>query len=162
MVDETELVLRERRGAIEVLTLNRPDKRNALNAALREAIITALEASAADVGVRAIVLTGAGDKAFVAGADVTEFAGRDVAAQAATMLGRRVYDVVAAVERPVIAAINGACLGGGLETALACRYRICTDHPKTTFSVPEVQLGLIPGMGGTQRSRRICRFSALL
>ena len=88
MVDETELVLRERRGAIEVLTLNRPDKRNALNSPLRDALIAALEEIAADAAVRAIVLTGAGDKAFVAGADVTEFAGRDVAAQAATMLGQ--------------------------------------------------------------------------
>ena len=84
MVDDA-LVLRERRGAVEILTLNRPDKRNALNTALRTALIAALDELAGDVGVRVIVLTGAGDRAFVAGADVTEFTGRDVAAQAATM-----------------------------------------------------------------------------
>jgi enoyl-CoA hydratase len=160
VVEETALVLRERRGAVEILTLNRPDKRNALNAALREAIIAALEAIAADAEVRAIVLTGAGHKAFVAGADVTEFAGRDVAAQAATMRGRRVYDVVAAVERPVIAAVNGACLGGGLELALACDIRIASEAAR--FGQPEVNLGLIPGGGATQRLPRIVGTGAAL
>lgn len=160
MVEATELVLRERRGPVEILTLNRPDKRNALNAGLREALITALEEITADAGVRAIVLTGAGDKAFVAGADVTDFAGRDVAAQAATMRGRRVYDVVAAVERPVIAAVNGACLGGGLELALACDIRIASETAR--FGQPEVNLGLIPGGGATQRLPRIVGMGAAL
>jgi enoyl-CoA hydratase len=160
VVDADELVLRERRGAVEILTLNRPDKRNALNAALREALIAALEEIATDASVRAIVLTGAGDKAFVAGADVTEFAGRDVAAQAATMLGRRVYDAVAAVERPVIAAINGACLGGGLELALACDIRVASETAR--FGQPEVNLGLIPGGGATQRLPRIVGMGAAL
>ena len=154
------LVLRERRGPVEVLTLNRPDKRNALNTGLRQALVSALEEIAADASVRCVVLTGAGDKAFVAGADVTEFAGRDVAAQAATMLGRRVYDVVAALERPVVAAINGVCLGGGLELALACDIRVASTTAR--FGQPEVNLGLIPGGGATQRLPRVVGMGAAL
>lgn len=157
---ESSLVLRERRGPVEVLTLNRPDKRNALNTGLRQALVSALEEIAADASVRCIVLTGAGDKAFVAGADVTEFAGRDVAAQAATMLGRRVYDVVAALERPVVAAINGVCLGGGLELALACDIRVASSTAR--FGQPEVNLGLIPGGGATQRLPRVIGMGAAL
>lgn len=157
---ESSLVLRERRGPVEVLTLNRPDKRNALNTGLRQALIIALEEIAADASVRCIVLTGAGDKAFVAGADVTEFAGRDVAAQAATMLGRRVYDVIAALERPVVAAINGVCLGGGLELALACDIRVASSTAR--FGQPEVNLGLIPGGGATQRLPRVVGMGAAL
>ena len=155
-----DLVLRERQGAVEVLTLNRPEKRNALNTALREALIGALDEIAADPGVRVVVLTGAGDRAFVAGADVTEFADRDVAAQAATMQGRRVYDVVAALERPVVAAINGVCLGGGLELALACDIRIASSAAR--FGQPEVNLGLIPGGGATQRLPRVIGEGAAL
>ena len=157
---ESSLVLRERQGPVEVLTLNRPDKRNALNTGLRQALIIALEEIAADASVRCIVLTGAGDKAFVAGADVTEFAGRDVAAQAATMLGRRVYDVIAALERPVVAAINGVCLGGGLELALACDIRVASSTAR--FGQPEVNLGLIPGGGATQRLPRVVGMGAAL
>jgi enoyl-CoA hydratase len=159
VVDDV-LVLRERRGAVEILTLNRPDKRNALNTALRTALIAALDELAGDVGVRVIVLTGAGDRAFVAGADVTEFTGRDVAAQAASMQARRVYDVVAASERPLVAAINGACLGGGLELALACDIRIASTTAR--FGQPEVNLGLIPGGGATQRLPRVVGLGAAL
>jgi enoyl-CoA hydratase len=159
VVDDA-LVLRERRGAVEILTLNRPDKRNALNTALRTALIAALDELAGDVGVRVIVLTGAGDRAFVAGADVTEFTGRDVAAQAASMQARRVYDVVAASERPLVAAINGACLGGGLELALACDIRIASTTAR--FGQPEVNLGLIPGGGATQRLPRVVGLGAAL
>ena len=160
MVTEPDLVIRERIGAVEVLTLNRPDKRNALNTPLREALIGALDALGKDPTVRAIVISGAGEKAFVAGADITEFAGRDVAEQAATMQGRRVYDVVAAVECPVIAAINGVCLGGGLELALACDIRIASSGAR--FGQPEVNLGLIPGGGATQRLPRVAGLGATL
>jgi enoyl-CoA hydratase len=123
-------------------------------------LIAALDELAGDVGVRVIVLTGAGDRAFVAGADVTEFTGRDVAAQAATMQARRVYDVVAASERPLVAAINGACLGGGLELALACDIRIASTTAR--FGQPEVNLGLIPGGGATQRLPRVVGLGAAL
>jgi len=160
VVSEPDLVLRERIGAVEVLTLNRPDKRNALNTPLREELVRALDALAEDSTVRAIVITGAGEKAFVAGADITEFAGRDVAEQVAAMQGRRVYDVVAAVECPVIAAINGVCLGGGLELALACDIRIASSGAR--FGQPEVNLGLIPGGGATQRLPRVIGLGAAL
>jgi enoyl-CoA hydratase len=123
-------------------------------------LIAALDELAGDVGVRVIVLTGAGDRAFVAGADVTEFTGRDVAAQAASMQARRVYDVVAASERPLVAAINGACLGGGLELALACDIRIASTTAR--FGQPEVNLGLIPGGGATQRLPRVVGLGAAL
>jgi enoyl-CoA hydratase len=159
-VTEPDLVLRERIGAVEVLTLNRPEKRNALNGPLRAELISALDAVADDPAVRAIVLTGAGDKAFVAGADITEFAGRDVAEQAATMQGPRIYDIVSAIERPVIAAINGVCLGGGLELALACDIRIASSGAR--FGQPEVNLGLIPGGGATQRLPRVVGVGAAL
>jgi len=148
-----ELILREDRGAVTVLTLNRPEKRNALDGALRRALIAALAEVERDDGVRAIVLTGAGDKAFVAGADVKELAARSVAEQTLLMTQPRVFDALAAVRRPVIAAVNGACLGGGLELALACDIRIAAAT--ATFGAPEVRLGLIPGGGGTQRLPRI-------
>src|SRR3712207_4989688 len=99
-----DLVLRQRRGPVELLTLNRPEKRNALNEPLRQALVSALDHSAADAAVRAIVITGAGDKAFVAGADVGELAARSTVEQQHVMRERRVYDVAAAVPKPVIAA----------------------------------------------------------
>ncbi len=160
MNGETPVLIRERRGAVELLTLNRPEKRNALNGELRAALLTALAGIAADPTVRAVVITGAGDKAFVAGADVSEFAKRDVAAQARTMQGPRVYDAVAAMERPVIAAINGVCLGGGLELALACDIRIASAAAR--FGQPEVTLGLMPGGGATQRLPRLVGTGAAL
>ncbi|MBA2626842.1 MAG: enoyl-CoA hydratase/isomerase family protein [Gemmatimonadales bacterium] len=152
------LVLTERRGLVEILTLNRPDKRNALNAELREALILALQRAAPET--RAFVITGAGDRAFVAGADVAEFRDRSVADQARTMLGSRVYDVVAAVPQPVVAAINGACLGGGLELALACDIRVASSTAR--LGQPEVGLGIIPGGGATQRLPRVIGSGAAL
>ena len=148
-----DLILREDRGPVALLTLNRPEKRNALDAALRAALTEALADVEADAAIRAIVLTGAGEKAFVAGADVTELAARDVAEQALLMARPRVFDALASVRRPVVAAVNGACLGGGLELALACDIRIAAAG--ATFGAPEVRLGLIPGGGGTQRLPRI-------
>jgi enoyl-CoA hydratase len=155
-----ELVLRERHGPVELLTLNRPAKRNALNEALRHALIAAVDDAAGDASVRAIVLTGAGDRAFAAGADVGELAARTVVDQQRVMRHRRVYDVVGAVGKPVIAAVNGACLGGGLELALACDVRIASE--RATFGQPEVRLGIIPGGGGTQRLPRVVGLGAAL
>lgn len=154
------MIQTERREAVQILTINRPERRNALDAALRSALIAALDAAAGDASVRALVITGAGGKAFVAGADVREFAGRSVADQARTMQGPRVYDAVAASRVPVIAAINGACLGGGLELALACDIRIAAVHAR--LGQPEVSLGLIPGGGGTQRLPRVVGLGAAL
>ena len=148
-----ELILREDRGAVAIITLNRPEKRNALDDALRGALAAALTEVERDETIRVVVLTGAGDKAFAAGADLKELGTRSVAEQALLMTQPRIFDLLAAVRRPVVAAVNGACLGGGLELALACDIRIAAAG--ATFGAPEVRLGLIPGGGGTQRLPRI-------
>lgn len=155
-----ELVLREGSGHVAVLVLNRPEKRNALNDELREAFIAALAAADADPEVRAIVITGAGEKAFVSGADITEFLERSPCEQDRMMRRRRVYDAVAEVRKPTIAAINGACLGGGLEVALACDIRVASEHAK--LGSPEVNLGIIPGGGATQQLPRLIGVGAAL
>ena len=157
MSDE-QLVLEERRGAVSLLTINRPDKRNALNGALRCALLGALDAATRDTGVRAIVLTGAGDKAFVAGADIGEFEGRSPVDQYRVMKQPSIFDAVERSSKPVIAAINGFCLGGGMELALACDIRIASSGAR--FGQPEVNLGIIPGGGGTQRLPRIVGLGA--
>src|SRR3546814_385261 len=138
-------------GYIQRITIDREAKLNALNKAtlaeLHEAITTALASDA----VRGVVLTGAGEKAFVAGADIGEFAsfnadqGRALAREGQTT----VFDVIHHATKPIIAAINGFALGGGLELALACHIRVAASHAK--LALPEVSLGLIPGYGGTQR-----------
>ena len=150
-VTET-LALSLEAGVLHV-TLNRPDRRNALDDALRSALAAAFAELERDDAVRVIVLTGAGEKAFAAGADIGQLAARSVAEQAVLMTQPRIFDVLAAVRRPVVAAVNGACLGGGLELALACDIRIAGAG--ATFGAPEVRLGLIPGGGGTQRLPRI-------
>lgn len=147
------LLLRERRGSVLLLTINRPDKRNALNEPLRQCLIRALDEAAADAEVRAVVLTGAGDQAFAAGADITEFAGRTPVELHERLTVRRVFDAIEGLPKPVIAAINGVCLGGGLELALACDIRIASATAK--LGQPEVKLGLIPGGGATQRLPRL-------
>jgi enoyl-CoA hydratase len=154
------LVLRERHDAVELLTLNRPERRNALGEPMREALITAVDDAAARSEVLAVVITGAGDRAFAAGADIRELAARSPIQQRRVMLERRVYDVVAAVPKPVIAAVNGACLGGGLELALAADVRVAAAG--ATFGQPEVRLGLIPGGGATQRLPRVVGVGAAL
>jgi len=143
----------ERDGGVAILTIDRPEKRNALSAGVREELIAALDAVREDSGVRVIVLTGAGDRAFVAGADIGEFARRTPLQQRAAMTGRRVFDEIAAYPKPVLAMINGYALGGGCELALACDFRIAADTAK--LGQPEINLALIPGGGGTQRLPRL-------
>ena len=155
---EEQLVLQERRGAVSILTINRPDKRNALNGALRCSLLGALDGAARDSGVRAVVLTGAGDKAFVAGADIAEFEGRSPVDQFRVMKQPTVFDALERLGKPVIAAINGFCLGGGMEIALACDIRIASTAAR--FGQPEVNLGIIPGGGGTQRLPRVVGLGA--
>jgi len=138
---------------VAMVTVDRPERRNALNAAVRAELIAALDALRDDDAVRVVVLTGAGERAFVAGADVTEFAARTPLEQRAAMTGRRVFDEVAAFPKPVLAMINGFALGGGCELALACDVRIAADTAK--LGQPEINLGLIPGGGGTQRLPRL-------
>lgn len=149
----SEVLLVERAGAVAVLTINRPDKRNALNGEVRAAILEALDRLRHDDDTRVLVFTGAGDSAFIAGADIAEFAERTPLQQREAMTGRRVFDEIADFPKPTIAMVNGYCLGGGCELALACDIRIAADSAK--LGQPEVNLAIIPGGGGTQRLPRI-------
>jgi enoyl-CoA hydratase len=146
-------VLIERRGRVALLTINRPDKLNALDVATRNDIPAAFAELEDDEEVRVVVITGAGDKAFVAGADINEFAGKTAVVQRAVMRGSRAFDAVEEFPKPVIAMINGFALGGGCELALACDIRIASSKAK--FGQPEIKLGIIPGGGGTQRLARL-------
>jgi enoyl-CoA hydratase len=149
----SEVLLERRDDAVAVLTLNRPDKLNALNEAVRQRLMDLLDELADDDTVRVAVLHGAGDKAFVAGADVAEFASRTPAEQRAVYQRRRVYDALADFPKPIVCAVHGYCLGGGSELALACDVRVADRTAR--FSQAEIRLGLIPGAGGTQRLARL-------
>jgi len=149
----SDTVLYEREGRVAILTVNRPDKLNALNQAVRDETLAHLEAIEADDDVGAVVITGAGEKAFVAGADIGEFAGRSPFDQREAMRFPRVFDVMSNFPKPVIAMINGFCLGGGCELAMSCDLRIASEKAK--LGQPEIKLGLIPGGGGTQRLPRL-------
>ncbi len=144
-----ETLLVERRARVAIITINRPEKRNALNIQTREEGAAALEELRTDAEVRVVVITGAGDKAFVAGADIAEFAGRTAVSQRDVMTGRSLFTAIDSFPKPVIAMINGYCLGGGCELALACDLRVASD--RASFGQPEINLGIIPGGGGTQR-----------
>lgn len=149
-----ENVLYEKRGSIAHVTVNRPKVLNALNTATWTDLQTAFETVKADVSVRGVVLTGAGDKAFIAGADISELAHLGAyEAEESSRLGQRVLDLIENLGKPVVAAINGFALGGGCETAMACTMRIAAENAK--FGQPEVKLGLLPGGGGTQRLPRL-------
>src|SRR5467141_3928784 len=149
-----ENVLYEKKGAIAYLTLNRPRVLNALNTKTWEDLRTAFEAARDDEEVRGVILTGAGDKAFIAGADISELAQLTaVGGEEASSFGQAVLNLIENLGKPVIAAVNGFALGGGCETAMACTLRIAAEHAK--FGQPEVALGIIPGGGGTQRLPRL-------
>jgi enoyl-CoA hydratase len=147
-------VLYEKKGNIAYVTLNRPKVLNALNTPTWADLRTAFEAARDDAEVRGVILTGAGDKAFIAGADISELAKVTAAeAEQSSRFGQGVLDVIENLGKPVIAAINGFALGGGCETAMACTIRIAVETAK--FGQPEVKLGLLPGGGGTQRLPRL-------
>ena len=148
-----ETLLLERRERVAVVTINRPEKRNALNIQTREEGAAILEELRADESVRVVVFTGAGDKAFIAGADIGEFAGRTAVTQREVMTSRSLFTAIDTFPKPVIAMINGYCLGGGCELALSCDLRIASD--RASFGQPEINLGIIPGGGGTQRLTRL-------
>ncbi len=148
-------------GSIRRITVNRPDKLNALNSATLDGLLVAFENAATNDSIRVVVLTGAGSKAFVAGADIAEMAdlrptdGRDF-----SLRGQRLMRRIETLPKPVIAMVNGFALGGGLELAMACHLRIAADSAK--LGQPEINLGLIPGFGGTQRLLRLAGRSATL
>lgn len=146
-------ILVEREGPLGIVTLNRPDKLNALNEDVRQRIMAAVDEFAEDDSVRVAILHGNGEKAFVAGADVAEFASRTPEEQRAVYERRRVYEAVAEFPKPIICAIHGFCLGGGNELALACDIRVADRTAQ--FSQAEIRLGIIPGAGGTQRLARL-------
>jgi enoyl-CoA hydratase/carnithine racemase len=149
-----EQIVYEKRSAIAYITLNRPKVLNALNQATFSELGMAFENARADSAVLGVILTGAGDKAFIAGADISELARvTAVEAREFTRHGQTVLDLIENLGKPVIAAVNGFALGGGCETAMACTIRIATEDAK--FGQPEVKLGVIPGAGGTQRLPRL-------
>jgi len=149
----SEVVLRQDEGRVAVLTVNRPDKLNALSQQVRDEMLAHLEAIETDDGIGVVVITGAGEKAFVAGADIGEFEGRSPFDQREAMASPRIFDVMASYPKPVIAMINGFCLGGGCEMSMSCDLRVAADTAR--FGQPEIKLGLIPGGGGTQRLPRL-------
>src|SRR5438128_4376554 len=149
-----ENILYEKKGAIAYVRLNRPKVLNALNRRTWEDLRTAFEDVQADAAVRGAILTGGGDKAFIAGADINELARvTAIEAEEASSFGQAVLNLIENLGKPVIAAVNGFALGGGCETAMACTLRIAAEHAK--FGQPEVALGIIPGGGGTQRLPRL-------
>jgi enoyl-CoA hydratase len=149
-----ETILYERRDGIGYVTINRPDKLNALNRKVLDELDDCFHAIQDDEEVRVVILTGAGEKAFVAGADLNELAtlapleGRDFSRR-----GQGTLDLIENLGKPVIAAVNGYALGGGCELAMACALRIASENAR--FGQPEVKLGIIPGYGGTQRLTRL-------
>jgi enoyl-CoA hydratase len=159
-VTDERVVEVENAGGVRILTINRPEKRNALNAEVRERLSAAVDDAIADPEVRVLVFTGAGDKAFVAGADVSEFAGRSPIDQRRAMASPTVFDRVWDAPLPTIAMINGWCLGGGCELALACDLRVGADT--AMLGQPEVRLGIIPGGGATQRLPRLVGYGKAL
>jgi enoyl-CoA hydratase/carnithine racemase len=154
MAPALENILYEKKDGIAYVTLNRPKVLNALNQRTWQDLRTAFEDAREDTSVRGVILTGAGDKAFIAGADIGELAHvTAIDAQSSSSYGQAVLDLIENLGKPVIAAINGFALGGGCETAMACTIRVASEHAK--FGQPEVTLGIIPGGGGTQRLSRL-------
>ena len=146
-----ENILIEKQDAIAIVTINRPTKLNALNKATIQELHDGFKSLNEDKSVKAIIVTGSGEKAFVAGADISEFANFSVeeGGKLAAEGQRLLFDFVQNLSTPVIAAVNGFALGGGLELAMSCHFRVASDNAK--MGLPEVTLGVIPGYGGTQR-----------
>ncbi len=148
-----DTILVERRGPVAFIRFNRPDKLNAMNTKMKDEILDALATFETDDAVRVVVFTGQGNKAFVAGADINEFKGRTAVEQWDLYQQPFLYDGVDRFPKPIIAMINGYCLGGGCELALACDIRIASDRAQ--IGQPEINIGIIPGGGGSQRLPRL-------
>ncbi|MBS1562432.1 MAG: enoyl-CoA hydratase/isomerase family protein [Bacteroidetes bacterium] len=145
-----DVVLVQPRNGYAILTINRPEKLNALNAEVLEALERAVRTLEADASIRCVVITGAGEKAFVAGADIAQLHEQDAhTGRLFAEFGQRVFNAIERSGKPYIAAVNGFALGGGCELAMACHMRFATENAK--FGQPEINLGIIPGYGGTQR-----------
>jgi len=154
-------LLSEDRGAIRTITINRPDKLNALNGETIGELALAFEQARHDDAIRVVILAGAGEKAFVAGADISELATlTPIEARARSRAGQSMMRKIETLGKPVIARIQGYALGGGLEIAMSCHLRIASEKAKV--GQPEINLGLIPGFGGTQRLLRLAGRSAAL
>ena len=143
----------EKRDRVAVLTINRPDKLNALNTKVHSEGVAALDELRADDSVRVVVITGAGEKSFIAGADISEFAGQTPVTQRNLFYEKTLFNSIDNFPKPVIAMINGFCLGGGNELALACDIRVASENAR--FAQPEINLGIMCGGGGTQRLTRL-------
>ena len=152
-MSEYQTITVELRGAVAVLTVNRPEKLNALNSSVHTEGVAALDELKHDDSVRVLVITGAGQKSFIAGADISEFEGKTPVTQRSTFQERTLFNSIDTFPKPVIAMINGFCLGGGCELALACDLRIAGENAR--FSQPEINLGVMPGGGGSQRLTRL-------
>ena len=148
-----ETILVEKRENVALLTINRPDKLNALNSKVHIEGVAALDELRHDAEIRVVVFTGAGEKSFIAGADISEFAGQTAVTQRNVFYERSLFNSIDIFPKPVIAMINGFCLGGGCELALACDIRTASEKAK--LGQPEINLGIIPGGGGTQRLTRL-------
>ncbi|HEY7171729.1 MAG TPA: enoyl-CoA hydratase-related protein [Vicinamibacterales bacterium] len=149
-----ENLLLDRDGLVATITINRPKVLNALNAPTLDELRRAILELKSDDGVRAIVLTGAGEKSFVAGADINELAVQSpVSGREHALTGQHVFDLIEHLGKPVIAAINGFALGGGCELAMACTLRLAADTAR--LGQPEINLGILPGYAGTQRLARL-------
>lgn len=148
-----ETITVEKREKVAVITINRPDKLNALNKSVHAEGVAALDELRRDDSVRVVVITGAGEKSFIAGADISEFEGQTPVTQRNLFLEKTLFNSIDTFPKPVIAMINGFCLGGGCELALACDIRIASENAR--FGQPEINLGIIPGGGGTQRLTRL-------
>jgi enoyl-CoA hydratase len=150
---EFETITVEKRGRVAILTINRPDKLNALNKKVHAEGVAALDELRRDAEVRVVVITGSGPKSFIAGADISEFAGQTPVTQRDLFNEKTFFNSIDTFPKPVIAMINGFCLGGGNELALACDIRIASENAR--FAQPEINLGIMCGGGGTQRLTRL-------
>lgn len=147
------ITVEKRDNGVAILTINRPDKLNALNRQVHSEGVAALEDLRRDDSVRVLVITGSGERSFIAGADIKEFEGQTPVTQRSTFQEKTLFNTIDSFPKPTIAMVNGFCLGGGNELALACDLRVCSETAK--FSQPEINLGIMPGGGGTQRLTRL-------
>jgi enoyl-CoA hydratase len=153
-MDNTDIMLYEKKGNIALITFNRPKALNALSSAVSLKVVELINRAEADDEIKVIVLTGAGEKAFVAGGDIKEmYELNAMQGRAYAIVAKKAVDALWKVSKPVIAAINGLCLGGGMEYAMACDLRIASEKAK--FGQLEINIGVMPGSGGTQRLPRL-------